>query len=248
MRIMAEIPFYNRDCVFGFCKAVYPQTSLPCRKPRSILVDIGLKAAQEETPPLRSYASYIVRLSNLYNVLILAVVPDAFGDANKNIALAREFLRIINNRFRDKQTKFLIVLHRLDGHVVEYRELVFRYLNYVDVGIAIPSRESDVKEPSIKCKEEPRACAQRIVWAVSQVATGVLSGIHVHILGALKPVLASLIKDYNYVPNSFDTDAYRLVSNDKLRKECLGDGRYMIDPNKCPPEKWAKEWLKGVIE
>jgi len=245
---MVEIPFYNRDCVFGYCKVVYPQTSLPCRKPRSILTDIGLKAAQSRIPPLRSYASFVVRLSNLYNAPILVVVPDAFGDADRNIALAREFLRIINNRFREKQIKFLIVLHRLDGHVDEYRSLVFRYLNYVDTGIAIPSRESDVKEPTIKCRDEPRACAQRIVWAVNQVATGVLSGIHVHILGALKLVLASLIKDYNYVPNSFDTDAYRLVSNDKLRKECLGDGRYMIDPNKCSPEKWAKEWLKGVIE
>jgi hypothetical protein len=243
-----EVLFYNRDCVFGYCKAVYPQVILPTRNPRSIFVDIGLKAAQSSSPPLRSYASYIIRLSKLYNAPILAVVPDVFGDASKNIELAREFLRIINNRFRDKQIKFLIVLHRLDGHVDEYRELVFRYLNYVDVGIAIPSRESDVKEPTIKCREEPRACAQRIVWAVSQVAVGALTGVHVHILGALKPVLASLIKDYNYVPNSFDTDAYRLVSNDRLRKECLGDGRYMIDPNKCPPEKWAREWLKGVIE
>jgi hypothetical protein len=243
-----EVLFYNRDCVFGFCKAVYPQTILPTRKPKSIFVDIGLKAAQSSSPPLRSYASYIIRLSRLYNAPILAVVPDVFSDANKNIALAREFLRIINNRFRDKQTKFLIVLHRLDGHVDEYRSLVFRYLNYVDTGIAIPSRVSDVKEPIIKCRDEPRACAQRVVWAVNQVAAGVLSGIHVHLLGALKPVLTSLIKDYNYVPSSFDTDAYRLVSNDKLRRECLGDGRYMIDPIKCPPEVWAREWLKGVIE
>jgi len=248
VRIMVEIPFYNRDCVFGYCKAVYPQIILPTRNPKSIFVDIGLKAAQSSSPPLRSYASYIIRLSKLYNAPILAVVLDAFGDADKNIALAREFLRIINNRFREKPIKFLIVLHRLDGHVDEYRELVFRYLNYVDTGIAIPSKESDVKEPTIKCKDEPRACAQRVVWAVSQVATGVLSGIHVHLLGALKPVLKTLIKDYNYVPSSFDTDAYRLVSNDNLRRECLGDDRYMIDENKCPPERWAKEWLKGVIE
>jgi len=244
----SEILFFNRDCVFGYCKAVYPQIILPTRRPKSVFIDIGLKAAQGGTPPLRSYASYIIRLSKLYNAPMLAVVPDAFGDASKNIALAKEFLRIINSRFREKQIKFLIVLHRLDGHVDEYRELVIRYLNYVDTGIAIPSKESDVKEPTIKCRDEPRACAQRIVWTVNQVATGVLSGIHVHILGALKPVLASLIKDYNYVPSSFDTDAYRLASNDKLRRECLGDGRYMIDENKCPPEKWAKEWLKGVIE
>jgi len=241
---VVEIPFYNRDCVFGYCKAVYPQIALPCRKPKSIFVDIGLKAAQGGSPALRSYASYVVRLSKLYNAPILAVVPDAFGDASKNIELAGEFLRIINNRFREKPIKFLIVLHRLGGHVDEYKDLVFRYLNYVDVGIAITSKESDVKEPTIKCKEEPRVCAQRVVWAVSQVADGAL---HVHLLGALKPVLTSLIRNYNYMPNSFDTDAYRLVSNSKLRRECLGDGRYMIDPNKCPPEKWAREWLKGLV-
>ncbi len=241
---MVEIPFYNRDCVFGYCKAVYPQIALPCRKPKSIFVDIGLKVAQGSSPPLRSYASYVIRLSKLYNAPILAVVPDTFGDAPRNIALAKEFLRIISNRFRDEQIKFLIALHRLGGHVDEYKGLIFSYLNYVDAGVAIPSRESDVKEPTIKCRDEPRVCAQRVVWAVNQVADGAL---HVHLLGALKPVLASLIRNYNYVPNSFDTDAYRLVSNSKLRRECLGDGRYMIDPNKCPPEMWAREWLKGLV-
>ena len=239
-----DVPFYNRDCVFGYCKAIYPQIVLPCRKPKSIFVDIGLKAAQGDSPPLRSYASYVIRLSKLYNAPILAVVPDAFGNADRNITLAKEFLRIISNGFRGKQIKFLIVLHRLGGHVDEYKDLVFRYLNYVDAGVAIPSRESDVKEPTIKCRDEPRVCAQRVLWAVSQVADGAL---HVHLLGALKPVLTSLIKIHNYMPNSFDTDAYRLVSNSKLRRECLGDGRYMIDPNKCPPEVWAKEWLKGLV-
>ena len=246
---MGEPPFpiFNRDCVFGHCKIVYPQLRLPA-KPMGVFADIGYKVAQNGgwgAAQLRRYAAYIATLRGLYKAPVLAVVPDVFGDAARNMALAGEFLKVVsNNRPRWGGVRFLIVLHKLGGHVSEYADVIAKYRESgLDVGIAIPSKASDVREPAIACKEDPRACAERVVWAVNSIG---LPNIHVHLLGVRKLTLKALLA-WGYVPSSVDTDAYRLVSSNGLRRSCLGDGRYMIDPNRCSPEVWLKEWLRNVL-
>ncbi len=241
-----QFPIFNRDCVFGHCKVVYPQLRLPA-KPMGVFADIGFGAAQSGgwgAAQLRRYAAYIATLRGLYKAPVLAVVPDVFGDAARNIALAREFLGVINKSLGSfRGVRFLIVLHRLGGHVSEYADVIAKYRESgLDVGIAIPSKVSDVREPAIACKEDPRACAERIIWAVNSIG---LPNIHVHLLGVRKQTLRALLA-WGYVPSSADTDVYRLVSSNELRRSCLGDGRYMIDPNRCSPETWLREWLKGV--
>ncbi len=64
----------------------------------------------------------------------------------------------------------------------------------------------------------------------------------IHLLGANKRTLTALGEYLRFV-YSFDSDAYRLVPNNKLRHEDLGDGRFMIDENKCSPKMWAQAWL-----
>jgi hypothetical protein len=215
----------------------------------SIFADIGFNAALQDggwgAAQLRRYASYLLKLRDLYKVPVLAVVPDTFLNAPKNIALAREFLKVVSsNRPRWGGVRFLIVLHVLSGHISEYSGVILSYRETgFDVGIAIPSKVSDVREPAIACKEDPRACAERVVWAVNSIG---LPNTHVHLLGVRKLTLRALLA-WGYVPSSVDTDVYRLVSSDGLRKSCLGDGRYMIDPNKCSPEVWLREWLRGVL-
>ncbi len=244
---MGEPPFpiFNRDCIFGYCKVVYPQSRLPA-KPVAVFADVGFGAAQSGgwgAAQLRRYATYIATLRELYKAPVLAVVPDVFGDAARNIALAREFLKVVSSRPRWGGVRFLIVLHRLGGHVSEYAGVIAEYRESgLDVGIAIPSRVSDVREPAIACKEAPRACAERVVWAVNSIG---LPNTHVHLLGVRKQTLRLLLA-WGYVPSSVDTDAYRLVSSNELRRSCLGDGRYMID-GRCPPEVWLREWLRGVL-
>ena len=246
-----QFPIFNRDCVFGYCKVVYPQLRLSVKPGdvESIFADIGLNAALQDggwgAAQLRRYASYLLKLRDLYKVPVLAVVPDIFLNAPKNTALAREFLKVVsNNRPRWGGVRFLIVLHVLGGHVSEYADVIAEYrVSGLDVGVAIPSKVSDVREPAIACKENPRACAERIIWTVNSIG---LPNIHVHLLGVRKQTLRSLLA-WGYVPSSVDTDAYRLVSSNELRRSCLGDGRYMIDPNRCSPETWLKEWLKGVL-
>jgi len=241
------IPIFNRDCVFGYCKVVYPQLRLPA-KPMGVFADIGIEAAQSGgwgAAQLRRYAAYIATLRGLYKAPVLAVVPDVFLDAARNIALAREFLKVVsNNKPRWGGVRLLIVLHVLGGHVSEYSDVIAKYREAgLDVGIAIPSKVSDVREPAIACKENPRACAERVVWAVNSIG---LPNIHVHLLGVRKQTLKTLLS-YGFVPSSVDTDAYRLVSSNELRRSCLGDGRYMMDETRCSPETWLKEWLKGVL-
>jgi hypothetical protein len=244
---MSEPPFplYNRDCVFGFCKVVYPQLRLPA-KPISVFADIGIGAAQNNdwgAVQLRRYASYILKLRDLYKVPVLAVVPDVFLDAGRNIALARDFLKV-GSRLSWGGVRFLVVLHVLDGRINEYRDVVLSYREAgLDVGVAVPCKASDVRKPPISCKEDPRACAERVAWAVGSIG---LPNIHVHLLGVRKQTLKILLRR-GFMPGSADTDAYRLVSNERLRRECLGDSRYMIDPNRCSPETWLMEWLRGLF-
>jgi hypothetical protein len=212
-----------------------------------VFADIGFGAAQSGgwgAAQLRRYAAYIATLRGLYKAPVLAVVPDIFLNAPRNIALAREFLKVVsNNKPRWGGVRFLIVLHVLSEHVSEYADVIAKYRESgLDVGIAIPSKVSDVREPAIACKENPRACAERVVWAVNSIG---LPNIHVHLLGVRKLTLKALLA-WGYVPSSVDTDAYRLVSSGELRKSCLGDGRYMIDETKCTPETWLREWLRGV--
>jgi hypothetical protein len=218
-------------------------------KPVAVFADIGFNAALQDggwgAAQLRRYASYLLKLRDLYKVPVLAVVPDVFLDAPKNIALAREFLKVVSSdRPRWGGVRFLIVLHVLSGHVSEYSGVILSYRELgLDVGIAIPSKASDVREPAIACKEDPRACAERVVWAVNSIG---LPNIHVHLLGVRKQTLRALLA-WGYVPSSVDTDAYRLVSSNELRRSCLGDGRYMIDETRCSPEVWLKEWLRNVL-
>jgi hypothetical protein len=213
-----------------------------------VFADIGVKAAQNGgwgAAQLRRYASYLLKLRDLYKAPVLAVVPDTFLNAPKNIALAREFLKVVSsNRPRWGGVRLLIVLHVLSGHVSEYSDVVLSYRESgLDVGIAIPSKVSDVREPAIACKEDPRACAERVVWAVNSIG---LPNTHVHLLGVRKQTLRALLA-WGYTPSSADTDAYRLVSSNELRRSCLGDGRYMIDETKCTPEAWLREWLRGLL-
>ena len=242
------IPIFNRDCIFGHCKVVYPQLRLPA-KPMGVFADIGFNAALQDggwgAAQLRRYAAYIATLRGLYKAPVLAVVPDIFLNAPRNIALAREFLKVVsNNKPRWGGVRFLIVLHVLSGHVSEYADVIAEYRESgLDVGIAIPSKVSDVREPAIACKEDPRACAERVVWAVNSIG---LPNIHVHLLGVRKQTLKALLS-YGFVPSSVDTDAYRLVSSNELRRSCLGDGRYMIDETRCTPEAWLREWLRGLL-
>jgi len=245
-------PIFNRDCIFGYCKVVYPQLRLPVKPGdvESIFADIGFNVALQGggwgAAQLRRYASYLLKLHDLYKAPVLAVVPDVFLDAARNTALAREFLKVVsNNKPRWGGVRLLIVLHVLSGHISEYSGVILSYRETgFDVGIAIPSKVSDVREPAIACKEDPRACAERIIWAVNSIG---LPNIHVHLLGVRKQTLKALLS-YGFVPGSVDTDVYRLVTSDDLRRRCLGDGRYMIDETKCSPEEWLREWLRGVVE
>ncbi len=53
------------------------------------------------------------------------------------------------------------------------------------------------------------------------------SNVLIHLLGANKRTLTALGENLRHV-YSFDSDAYRLVPNNKLRHEDLGDRRFMV--------------------
>jgi replication-associated recombination protein RarA len=68
----------------------------------------------------------------------------------------------------------------------------------------------------------------------------------IHLLGANKRTLTALGESLRYV-YSFDSDAYRLVPNNKLRKEDLGDRRFMVT-TAVDARKWANEWLGEIAK
>ena len=88
-------------------------------------------------------------------------------------------------------------------------------------------------------------CSASIRAFISKARQELGSNVLIHLLGANKRTLTSL-GDYLRFVYSFDSDAYRLVPNNKLRKEDLGDKRYMVT-TAVNIKKWANEWLGELV-
>jgi hypothetical protein len=129
---------------------------------------------------------------------------------------------------------------------MQYKILYFNYSKVVSTGFAVPSRKMDLPHEPIDCNRKPLQCSQSIRAFISKARQELGNNVLIHLLGANKRTLASL-GDYLRYVYSFDSDAYRLVPNNKLRHEDLGDRRFMVT-TAVDARKWANEWLGDIAK
>ena len=239
--------FCNRDNTHGCVKILYPSSRVAYNSP-FIFVDIGLSKALGDGVDLIDYLNYVLFVARSNpNSRVLAIVPDAWGDYPRNIWLAAEFYLKLRKRRVPSNLTMLIVAHGglLDTYWLQYKVLFYNYSRLVSTGFAIPSRKMDLGSEAVDCNRKPLQCSASIKSFIAR-ARQELGNVPIHLLGANKRTLTSL-GDYLRYVYSFDSDAYREVPNDEVRRKCLGDGRFMIDENRCSPKMWAQAWL-GELE
>jgi len=192
-----------------------------------------------------NYVLFVARANP--NARVLAIVPDAWGDAPRNTWLATEFYLKLRKRRAPSNLTMLIVVHGglINTYWMQYKVLFYNYNRLVTTGFAIPSRKMDLGGEPIDCNRKPLQCSASIKSFIAR-ARQELGNVLIHLLGANKRTLTALGESLRYV-YSFDSDAYRLVPNNKLRHEDLGDKRFMVT-TAVDARKWANEWLGEIAK
>jgi hypothetical protein len=182
------------------------------------------------------------------NARVLVIIPDAWGDAPRNTWLATEFYLKLRKRRVPSTLTMLVVVHGglLDTYWMQYKILYFNYNRLVSTGFAVPSRKMDLGSEAVDCNRKPLQCSASIKSFMSKVRQELGNNVLIHLLGVNKRTLTALGKSLRNV-YSFDSDAYRLVPNNKLRKEDLGDKRFMVT-TAVDARKWANEWLGNIAK
>jgi hypothetical protein len=240
--------FCNRDGTHGCVKILYPSRKVVFNVPFEF-VDIGLSKALGDGVDVVDYLNYVLFVARSNpNSRVLAIVPDVWGDAPRNVWLASEFYMKLRRRHVPSNLTMLVVVHGglLDTYWMQYKILYFNYNKVVSTGFAVPSRKMDLGSEAVDCNRKPLQCSASIRAFMSKVRKELGSNVLIHLLGANKRTLMSLRESLRHV-YSFDSDAYRLVPNNKLRHEDLGDRRFMVT-TAVDARKWATEWLGDIAE
>jgi hypothetical protein len=239
--------FCNRDNTHGCVKILYPSRKVVFNA-SDVFVDIGLGKAMGDGVDLIDYLNYVLFVARSNpNAKVLAIVPDAWGDAPRNVWLATEFYAKMRRRQVPSNLTMFIVVHGglLDTYWMQYKVLFYNYNRLVTTGFAIPSRKMDLGREAIDCNRKPLQCSASVRAFMSKARQELGNNVPIHLLGANKRTLTSLGESLRHV-YSFDSDAYRLVPNNKLRKEDLGDRRFMVT-TAVDARKWANEWLGELV-
>jgi len=239
--------FCNRDNTHGCVKILYPSRKVVFNAPY-VFVDIGLGMAMGDGVDVVDYLNYVLFVARANpNAHVLAIVPDAWGDAPRNTWLATEFYAKMRRRHVPSNLTMLIVTHGglLNTYWMQYKVLFYNYNRLVTTGFAVPSRKMDLGGKPIDCNRKPLQCSASIRAFTARARQELGSNVLIHLLGANKRTLMSLGESLRHV-YSFDSDAYRLVPNNKLRKEDLGDRRFMVT-TAVDARKWANEWLGELV-
>ena len=103
--------FCNRDGTHGCVKILYPSSRVAYNSP-FIFVDIGLSKALGDGVDLVDYLNYVLFVArSIPNARVLAIIPDAWGDASRNTWLATEFYMKLRKRQVPSNLTMLIVVH-----------------------------------------------------------------------------------------------------------------------------------------
>jgi len=220
-----------RDGVEFGCVTTYanPLTVDEFKKCRYVLVDQGLGAARRRLSDgeIQRFYARSIKAARAARSDVIAIVPDAFDDMLKTVELWHKWApRIV------AWGATPVLMLQQPRRIMDWaRTQAFREARYV----AIPSRWIG----SIRCATMPRLCAE-IEGTVARIVAEM--GKKVHIAGGTLPVLRLLRDLFDQAIHSFDTMAYRLAVNKKLKKK--NGGHYMA--TKAVELEYLLEWLNAL--
>jgi hypothetical protein len=230
--------------------------SVPNRRPRAIMVDVGVedpkssnyKSNAIKDVGLSEYFSYVRRF---WNDITLFIVPDSH-DINEHFKRLDESINYFEKvRFYDvmRYGVPIVVCHYCDdekifkttiGKAIEVRKL------WRTVVIGVPGTIVTSIRGKFKCVEDINRCNKFIASLITRLVDAGFSR-DIHILGIRKRTF-TFLHEVGLARHvlSGDTDASNLAPNEKakeeLRKRC--PGCYQVINDSELMDKWYIEWFK----
>jgi len=252
----ALFPVFSRPRDISEFFKVRPWESVPNRRPRAIMVDVGVekprtgdyKSNAVKSIDLNEYFSYVRRF---WNDITEFIVPDSHNPEEhfKKMDASIEYFR--KTRFYEvmKYAVPIIVCHYCDDvrifketikRVVEVREL------WGSVVIGIPGTIITSAKGKFKCVEDMDKCNKFIASLITRLVDAGFSR-DIHVLGIRKGTFTYLhATGLARHVLSADTDAFDLAPSKKakeeLQKRCPGCYQVNSDPELM--NMWYLEWFK----
>jgi len=252
----ALFPVFSRPRDVSEFFKVRPGESVPSRRPRAIMVDVGVekprtgdyKANVVKSVSLNEYFSYV---RQFWNDITLFIVPD-----NHNIE--EHFKRLDESIEYFRKVRFyevmrygvpIVVCHYCDDEKV-FRKTVAKALEieklWGSVVIGIPGTIVTSIKGKFKCVEDINKCNKFIALLITKLVDAGFSR-DIHILGIRKRTFRFLHETglARHVLSG-DTDAFDIAPNEKakkaLQRKCPGCYQVNSDPELM--DEWYLEWFK----
>ncbi len=252
----ALFPVFSKPRDISEFYKVRPWESVPNRRPRAIMVDVGVtnprlsnyKSNVVKSVDLNEYFSYVRRF---WNDIALFVVPDSH-DINEHFKRMDESINYFERvRFYNvmRYAVPIIICHYCDDEKV-FRKTVAKALEVEElwgsVVIGIPGTIITSIKGKFKCIEDITRCNAFIASLINRlVSVGFVR--EIHILGIRKRTFTYLHETglARHVLSA-DTDAFNLAPSMKVKRElqrvCPGCYQVTNDPGLL--DKWYLEWFK----
>jgi len=252
----ALFPIFSRPRDISEFFKVRPGESVPNKRPRAIMVDVGVKKPKTNNYKvdvindisLNEYYNYVRRF---WNDITLFIVPDSH-DVNEHFKRLDESINYFERvRFYDimRYAVPIIVCHYCDDDKV-FRETITRALMvrklWHSVVIGIPGTIITSARGKFKCVEDITRCNAFVASLVNKlIDTGFVKDIH--ILGIRKGTFRFLHETglARHILSG-DTDAFNLAPTEKAKKELQKrcPGCYQVNSDVEIMNMWYLEWFK----
>jgi len=252
----ALFPIFSKPRDISEFFKVRPGESVPNRRPRAILIDVGVKKPRTgdykgdviNDVDLNEYFSYVRRF---WNDITLFIVPDSH-DINEHLKRLDESIEYFEKVRFYEVMRFgvpIVVCHYCDDKKV-FRETIKRALEveklWGSVVIGIPGTIITSARGKFKCVEDIDKCNKFIASLINKLVDVGFSR-DIHILGIRKGTFTYLHETglARHVLSA-DTDAFDIAPNEKAKRElqrkCPGCYQVSSDPELM--NKWYLEWFK----
>jgi len=257
----ALFPVFSRPRDVSEFFKVKPWESVPNRRPRAVMVDVGVT-----NPRLSDYKSNVVKSVDLneyfsyvrqfWNDIVLFIVPDSHNieEHFKRMDESIEYFR--RTRFHEvmRYAVPIVVCHCCDDEKV-FRETIKRALMirelWGSVVIGIPGTIITSARGKFKCIEDINKCNKLIASLINKLVDIGFSR-DIHILGIRKRTFTYLheVGLARHVLSA-DTDAFDIAPNEKAKRELQRKrkcpGCYQVNNDPEFMSLWYLEWFRPYV-
>ena len=254
----ALFPIFSRPRDVSEFFKVRPGESVPNRRPRAVMVDVGVT-----NPRLSDYRSNVVKgvdlneyfnyVRRFWNDITLFIVPDNH-DINEHLRRLDESIEHFRRtRFHEvmRYAVPIVVCHYCDDAKV-LRKTVAKALEvekiWGSIVIGIPGTIITSVRGKFKCVEDINKCNKFIASLITRLVDAGFSR-DIHVLGIRKWTFTYLHEtDLARHVLSADTDAFDIAPNEKAKRELQRKrkcpGCYQVNSDPEIMNMWYLEWFK----